>query len=378
MSLNARSFVVSVALVGFSGGAVVAGPLDGKLFDPGVAMEQRAPGAPEQLGRLAFLRGSWDVTYTTYDAEGVAREATGQADVTYMNRGHGFMERSRIDDLDGDGHERSSIAFWTFVHSSKLWNLGEADSFSESIALFHGDFRGDSLVVRNAVRRLGGQDVVVYRRTLRPTARGAELEEEQSKDFGASWKRSFVKTYARRTEPAELVAVGDGFGSAAPGLPEEARQFDFLLGEYDAAQDLTMPTGQNIKFPSFTTAVRAMNGHAILEFNWFDVDPRLPDAATSIIRIYNRAMRRWESLYVTNRFNAQLYFGGVKEGDDVVLTLFEANRADAPFSRFVFHDIRKDGYRWYAERTTDHGETFTKTWLIDVTPRQSAGSTTGR
>ena len=124
-------------------------------------------------------------------------------------------------------------------------------------------------------------------------------------------------------ESADLLAVGAGLGSAAPDLPEEARQFDFLLGEWDAYQDITLPTGQNYKFPSTTTAVRAMNGHAILEFNWYDTDPSLADAATSIIRIYNRAMRRWESLYVTNRFNGQLFFGGVKEGDELILTLFE-------------------------------------------------------
>ena len=376
MSLNVRNVVVATALVAVGGSSALAASRDGRLFDPGVTMEQRAPGAPEQLDKIAFLIGSWDVAYTTFDAEGKAHEASGEAEVTYMNRGHGLMERFRTQDLDGEGHERSSITFLTFVHGSKLWNLGEVDSFSESVALFHGDFRGDSLVVRNAVRRRGGQNVVIYRRTLRRTADGAELEEEQSQDFGTTWKRSFAKTYARRSEPANLVAAGDGPGSAAPDLPEEARQFDFLLGENDAFQDLTLPTGQNYKFPSFTTAVRAMNGRAILEFNWVDVDPNLPDAATSIIRIYNRAMRRWESLYVTNRFNGQLFFGGVMEGAELVLTLFEVNRGDVPFSHFVFHDIREDGYRWYAETTNDHGETFTKTWLIDVTPRK-VDATTG-
>ena len=377
MFLKVSSFVAAVALVGVPGAGALAASLDGKLFDPGVTMTERASGAPAQLEKLAFLVGSWDVTYITVDAEGSAHEASGQAEVTYMNRGHGFMERFRTDDFDGEGHARSSFTFLTFVHGSKVWNLGEADSFSESIALFHGDFRGDSLVVKNAVRRRGGQNVVIYRRTLRRTAEGAELEEEQSTDFGTTWKRSFTKTYTRRMASADLLTVGEGLGSAAPDLPEEARQFDFLLGEKDAFQDITVPTGQNYKFPSTSTAVRAMNGHAILEFNWYDTDPNLPDAATSIIRIYNRAMRRWESLYVTNRFNGQLFFGGVKEGDELILTLFEANRADAPFSRFVFHDIREGGYRWYAERTIDHGETFTKTWLIDVKPRAAAG-TTGR
>jgi hypothetical protein len=43
-------------------------------------------------------------------------------------------------------------------------------------------------------------------------------------------------------------------------------------------------------------------------------------------------------------------------------------------SRFVFHDIRENGYRWYAERSQDRGQTFQKTWTIDVTSPDESGS----
>jgi hypothetical protein len=365
MNLNARLATLPLALVPLAAASSPAASRDGRLFDPGVTMDARAPGAPGELDRAAFLVGSWDVVVTRPGAEGEASESRGQAEITWMNRGHGLMERSRTLDQGGGALERSRIA---------AWNWGEASSFEECVTLHHGNFEGEALIVRDGGRPRGGQQVVITRRTLRRSEAGFAVEDERSTDLGATWTRSSLRTYARRSEPAGMLATGEGVGEAAPGLPEAAHQFDFLLGEYDAAHDLTLPNGRNVKFPSVTTAVRVLNGHAILEFDRVDVDPQLPDAATSIVRIYNRAMRRWESLYVINRGNAQLHFGGVQEGDRIVLTLFGAHRGDAPFSYFVFHDVRAGGYRWYSERSNDHGATFEKYWTIDVTPRGDAVS----
>jgi hypothetical protein len=40
----------------------------------------------------------------------------------------------------------------------------------------------------------------------------------------------------------------------------------------------------------------------------------------------------------------------------------------------VSTDIGEDGYRWYAERSQARGQTFQKTWTIDVTFRDATGS----
>ncbi|MCB0280051.1 MAG: hypothetical protein KDD94_11130, partial [Calditrichaeota bacterium] len=156
------------------------------------------------------------------------------------------------------------------------------------------------------------------------------------------------------------------YGRAAEGLPAEARQFDFLIGAYDAQQEFLRPNANSIKFPSTTTAVYALNGSAILEFSWYNVDPSLPNASTSIIRIYNRAMRRWESLFMTNRGNGNLFFGGYKESDRIILTLFEHNTSDPRISRFVFHSVEKDSYKWYGENSSDHGKSYQKFWIIEM------------
>lgn len=341
---------------------------DGKIFDPGYAMQTRSKGAHGELDKMAFLIGQWDVISKLFVNDSISHTAKGYAHVTYMNRGHAIMERFHCPDFDGKGNELNTMAFLTFSSTQKVWGLGEANSFTESITMLNGDFEGEHLVLHNAVRRLGGMILTYYRATYKKVSSdNIEFILETSTDADKSWKPAFIKSYRKRKESEQFMAAASELGSFAPGLPDEARQFDFLIGVYDAPQDLTFPNGQNVKFPSVTTAVYTLNGHAILEFGWYDVDPNLPDAATSIIRIYNRAMRRWESLYMTNRGNSLLYFGGRKEGDRIVLNLFETHTADPNMSRFVFHSVQKDSYQWFAESSQDRGKTFKKTWIIEAT-----------
>jgi hypothetical protein len=129
-----------------------------------------------------------------------------------------------------------------------------------------------------------------------------------------------VKTYVRRSDDPVFLAPGPEFGQPSPDRNEHSADFDFLIGSFDAA----------------------------------------------IVRIYNRSMRRWESLYMTNRGNSVLFFGGRMEGDEMVLVLFDTDLGGGPLTRFVFHDMRPDGYSWFSEVSNDRGATFKKTWLIGV------------
>lgn len=77
-------------------------------------------------------------------------------------------------------------------------------------------------------------------------------------------------------------------------------------------------------------------------------------------------MRRWESLYMHNRTNSPLRFGGGKEGDEIVLHYFDTDTGAPNFSYFIFHDIEPDRYSWRADTSTDHGATFSTTWTIEA------------
>lgn len=133
-----------------------------------------------------------------------------------------------------------------------------------------------------------------------------------------------------------------------------------------AANALTVSSARRRQGGAVLTQMRLTY---ILDGSWMNVDPNLPDAATTILRIYKRQMRQWESMYTTNRGNGILYFGGVQEGDRIVLHNFDSDTSFSPISYWIFHDIQGDSYSWHAETSRDRGKTFQDTWKIEATRR---------
>jgi hypothetical protein len=340
---------------------------DGKRFDPAAAMTERAAGAPEQIDRLKWMLGQWAVEYSVFEQD-TTRTGTGRADVTYMNRGHNMIERFHCPDLDGT--ERNTISFIVYNENLETWGVGVADGWRESVAVYSGGFDGDDLVLRNALRRKGGLTLTEYRVTYHREHDDAFTVTVMASADPPSWKKLAVRRYTRLSEDDGLFTSATGYGEPAPGLPEEARRFDFLIGEHAMSHQMTFPDGRQASWTAAGTGVYMMNGRCVMEFSWYDVDPNLPDAATTIVRLWNRQMRRWECMYTTNRFNGILYFGGVEEGDRIVLHRFDADAADTPISYWTFHDWNDDGYGWYANTSNDRGKTWKKTWIIEATRKE--------
>lgn len=339
---------------------------DGTFFAHGTATDARSPRAAEALTQMEGLLGQWDVMITTYPTDTTSLTQPGQAVITYMNRGYGFMERFYSADFDGQGTALNTLWFLNVAPSS-AWVLGTASSYTERIQLFSGAFEDEALVLRDADRPGGGVVLTHFRATFSDRQPDAfTFSVETSTDHGATWQPSVIKRYIRRPPSTAFMQGGSEYGTPAADLPPEARQFDFLTGNWSAANALTFPNGQTARWPANEKAGFVLGGHAVLEYIWYDVDPNLPDAATTLLRLYNRAERRWESLYFDNRGNTQLHFGGRMEGDRMVLTLFDTNRT-AAFSHFIFYDIKPDHYRWYSEVTSDGGKTFRRAWEIEVT-----------
>ncbi|NNF58852.1 MAG: DUF1579 family protein [Rhodothermaceae bacterium] len=339
---------------------------DGRLFDQGRTMTERSPRADATLDQMKALLGQWDVAVTTHPTDSTTHEAQGHAEITYMNRGYAYQERRRVPGYDEAGRETDVMAFLVFTPAVQEWALGEVSTYTEHVELYNGDPRTDDrLVLSTSVRRRGGTRLIHYRVTYTITSAEAFTVVMDRSVDDEPWVVLEERRYTRRAPSADFMAVREDWGAPAPGLPEAARQFDFLIGTWGAAHRINLG-GNWIQYPSTTTASYVLGGRGILEYSWFNTDPNLPDAATSILRIYNRVERRWESLYLTNRGNALLDFGGVWEGDRMVLHLFDTNLTD-PVTRFVFHAIEPDRYQWFAETSRDRGESFTTTWTIDIT-----------
>jgi hypothetical protein len=277
------------------------------------------------------------------------------------------MERFHCTDVDGLGNELNTVAFIVYNATLETWGMGIADSRREDVTVYNGGFDGDDLVLRNARRPRGGLALVHYRLTLHHNCDDAFTTRVETSSDGVEWSLFVHRDYRRMDGDDGLFTSADGYGEPAPGLPDEARQFDFLIGEWDLSHDMTFPGGRTAQWKADGTGVYMMNGHCVMEFSSYDVDPNLPDAATTIVRLWNRQMRRWECMYVTNRFNGILHFGGVKEGERIVLHQFDADATDVPISQWTFHGWTSEGYGWYANTSRDRGNTWAKTWIIEGT-----------
>ena len=337
---------------------------DGKLFDPGVALDAPAAGAPEAQARLAPLIGAWDFELEVSRQGQETLRSRGIAHITYMNRGHAVMERTRVSDFDGQGHAMATMTFFA-VDSGGVWTASEGNSWTEAIRVASGGFDdGGQLVLHDALRPGGGPLLLLLRRTYTLADDGFTMTFEISRDMGTTWTSSVTRRYTRREPAEDFFPVRDDVGLASPGRAPEAAEFDFLLGEFEARHWLQRPEGA-ARWTSNATAVHALDGHAVLEFDHHDQDPSLPDAATSILRVYNRMMRRWESLFLPNRSNRPLHFGGVREADRIVLHPFGAQTGSNPLNRWIFFDVRDDAYRWKGRNSTDRGDSFALSWAID-------------
>lgn len=351
---------------------------DGKLFDPGTRMDAPAPTAPAELARWTPFLGVWNFDYEVHRPGQPIARAEGVSSITFMNRGHAVMERTRIADFEG--HPIAGMEFIA-VDGNGVWTVGEGNSWSEAVTVWSGGFDGDTLVLHDAMRPGGGATLMLMRRTYRATkpSKTAEAEPtptrlerfeltvEVSTDVGKTWSLRAKRSYTRAAE-ATPFPVRDDVGVPDPERAPEADQFDFLIGHFDATHWLKRPD-RELRWTADATAVHVLDGHGILEFNWNDKDPSLPDAATSILRVYNRAMRRWESLYLTNRGNVPLHFGGVKEVDRIVLHPFDAQTSGNPLSQWIFYNMQADTYQWKGLRSADRSVAAEPTWTIDFKRR---------
>ena len=369
---TANPFLATLFAAALAVTPAAAGWRNGTRFDPGVERTGRAAGAPPQLDLVADSIGQYDVEVTTFVTDGEPVVSRGRSEITFINRGHAMMESFHGDDVDG--HPLSSLMFLGFHPASGRWFLAGADSWSESAWVADGGFDDASrLVLATTARPNGGIGRTRTRYVFTPTDDAApDMRVERSDDGGANWYPVERRVYSRRPPATDFLAPASRYGSPHPDRPAAAAAFDFLIGEWDESHDMTLPGGQRIRWRANGTGVYVLDGAAVLEFSWFDADPSLPDAATTVLRLYNRAMRRWECLYVPNRGHGILYFGGVQEGDRIVLTNFGTHTAAGPLSHYVFHAIGEDSYAWYAERSSDRGASWAKTWTIQARRKPEA------
>ncbi|MCB0277932.1 MAG: hypothetical protein KDD94_00415, partial [Calditrichaeota bacterium] len=172
---------------------------DGKIFDSGLAMKKRADNAPLVLDKLNFMIGQWDIDFTYHPNDTTSISSQGKSEISFMNRGHGIMERNYIQNFNANDDEWNSMSFLAFNTVTKSWSIGIANSFTESIEILDGDFENNKLILRNAIRRLGGATLTYYNYSINQlNDRQFEMIMKTSTDHMKSWKTSYSCRYTKR------------------------------------------------------------------------------------------------------------------------------------------------------------------------------------
>jgi hypothetical protein len=142
-----------------------------------------------------------------------------------------------------------------------------------------------------------------------------------------------------------------------PCSSEEAKQFDFWLGEWDLTWNDTMHG---------TNRIEKLWGDCVLQENFNDPGRNYSGKSWTV---YNSNYKTWQQTWVDSQ-GGYIVLTGNKSGDSITLTTAERTVPEkiSPtrkiISRMVYHHITPTGFDWRWESSTDGGNLWKMAWLI--------------
>ena len=142
-----------------------------------------------------------------------------------------------------------------------------------------------------------------------------------------------------------------------PPIPPETAQFDFWLGEWDAAWG------------------NGLHGVNRISKRWdrviveeFDGKPDMPLEGHSV-SAYDVNAKQWKQTWVDNEGGYLDFSGGFADGK---MTLGRSFQRDGKTiqQRMVWYDITADAFSWNWERSLDAGKSWEVMWKIAYTRRK--------
>ena len=148
------------------------------------------------------------------------------------------------------------------------------------------------------------------------------------------------------------------FAQPAPApLPPEAAQFDFWLGEWDAAWSDSLHGVNRITKRWDRVVVEEFDGH-----------PGMPLEGHSV-SVYDTNAKQWKQTWVDNQGGYLDFTGGFADGK---MTLSRSFQKDGKtiHQRMVWYDITPAAFHWNWERSLDGGKTWQVQWAINYTRKK--------
>ncbi len=167
-------------------------------------------------------------------------------------------------------------------------------------------------------------------------------------------------------DPTSLIPM-EAIVAYLKGVPEEMKQFDFFLGEWDTQSVRYRPDGSKIGEYGGTWTARQLNGGRMILDDFRACMPNNgPEFAyMATLRTYSPQTKQWEMTFLVahqpqlvtefrgERKDREMHLRGkgrTADGDDVM-------------ARVRFFDITPDSFEWANESSLDGGET----WYCDNT-----------
>jgi hypothetical protein len=173
-------------------------------------------------------------------------------------------------------------------------------------------------------------------------------------------------------------APGGGGPPPLTTVPPEARQLDFLIGQWELVAEpkvsmLAATFHGQPKLPGVWKAWRALDGFGVED------ELRLTDASgnprslSKSLRIFDRAARRWSSTTLdVYRARFQTASGEWKGGQATFTGRGTDGDGKPVLTRVRFYDIKPGGFRWQQDRSYDDGRTWDEGTLKIVAKRVAA------
>jgi hypothetical protein len=143
-----------------------------------------------------------------------------------------------------------------------------------------------------------------------------------------------------------------GQQQANPCETEEARQFDFWVGEWN----LTWGEDQH----GTNTVTKILGGCVIQE--QFNGNPASPFIGMSVSS-YNHQLEKWQQTWVDNSGGYLDFTGELRDGK-MILSRQAEREGNVILQRMVFYNIQENSLDWNWERSADDGETWEVLWHI--------------
>jgi len=155
---------------------------------------------------------------------------------------------------------------------------------------------------------------------------------------------------------------------ASASLPEEARQFDFWVGEWDVDLRVRQP---DLTWEDEHTAVAKifpiLSGKAVLEL-WNET--REEGIKGYSVRYFDPGLEEWV-LWLNwpgpDRSGSSSLTGSFRHGRGEFFATRRGRDGSETISRYTFSDITEESLRWDDAFSTDGGESWTHSWIMEFT-----------